>query len=91
VVRELIPHRLVGLAVGDLAERATIDPGQHPPVDDEVIDALGECMVQAAHGHVLRQRGEIGVGGLAIVQVSPDPIARLDGPTARRRSSATPW
>jgi hypothetical protein len=36
VVRNVIPHRCVGLAVGDLAERAAIDPGHDPPVDDEV-------------------------------------------------------
>jgi hypothetical protein len=40
VVGELIPHRFVGLAVGDVAEGRAIDPGHDPLVDDEVIDEL---------------------------------------------------
>jgi hypothetical protein len=64
VVGELVPDGFIGLAVSDLAERGAIDPGQHPPVDDEVIDEFGERVVPAAEGHVLRQRGEVGVGGL---------------------------
>jgi len=80
VVEELSPHRFVGLAVGHLAEGGAIDPGQDPPVDDDMINELGEFIVPAADRHVLRQRGEIGVGGLAIVQVSPDPVPRLIEP-----------
>jgi hypothetical protein len=75
VVGELIPDRLVGLAVGDVPERGAIDPGQHPPVDDEVVDELGERIVSATHGHVLRERGEIRVGGLTIVEVGSHPVA----------------
>jgi hypothetical protein len=70
VVRELIPHRFVSLAGGDLAERAAIHPGQDPLVNHEVIDELGERMIPAADGHVLRHRGEIGVGGLATQSAS---------------------
>jgi hypothetical protein len=77
VVRELIPHRFVGLAEGDLAEGGAIDPGQHPPVDDEVIDELRERIVPATDGHLLRERGEIGIGELAIIEVAPDPVPRL--------------
>ncbi len=77
VVRELIPDGFVGLAVGDLAERGAVDLGEDSPVDDEVIDELGERMIPAADQHVLRQRGQVRVGGLAIVEVGPDPIAWL--------------
>jgi hypothetical protein len=75
VVRELIPHPLVSLAVGDLAEGRAINPGQNPPVDDDMVNELGERVVPAAHGHLLRQRGEIGVGGVAIVQVGPHSVS----------------
>jgi hypothetical protein len=77
VVGEPISDRLVGLAVGDVAERGAIDPGQHPPVDDEVVGELGDGMIPAADGPVLRPRGAIGVGRLAIIQVGPDPVVRL--------------
>jgi hypothetical protein len=80
VIRDLIPHGFVLLAVGDLAKRGAIDPGQDPPVDDEVIDELGERVVVAAHRHLLRQCGEIGVGGLAIIEVCPDPVVWLIEP-----------
>jgi hypothetical protein len=35
----VIPHGFVRLAGGDLAEERAIDAGQHPSVDDDVIDA----------------------------------------------------
>jgi len=85
VVGELIPHRFVGLTVGDVAERRAIDPGQEPPVDHEVIDELGERMVPAAHGHVLRERGEIGIGWLAIIEVSPDTVVCSSDACASKR------
>jgi hypothetical protein len=77
VVGELIPDGFVGLAVGHLAEGAAIDPGQDPPVDDEVVDELRERIVPTADRHLLREHGEIGVGGLTIVQVGPDLVVRL--------------
>ena len=77
VVGEFCPHGCVGLAVGDLAKGAAIHLRQDPPVDDEVIDELREHVVAAAHGHLLRERGEIGVRGLAIIQVGPDVVIRL--------------
>ena len=46
--RELIPHRLILLAVGHMAERDAIDPGQDPPVSDEMINELGERVVPSA-------------------------------------------
>jgi hypothetical protein len=65
MVGELIPHRLIRLSGGDVTEGRAIDPGQDPPVDNDVIDKLGERIVPAADGHVLRDRREVGVGGLA--------------------------
>jgi hypothetical protein len=76
VVRDLFPYRSVRLAVGDMAERGAIDPGQHPPVDDDVIDELSECVVPAADRHVLRDRGEVGVGRLAIVALGLHLVMR---------------
>jgi hypothetical protein len=78
VVGELIPHGFVSLAVRDLTKGAAIDPGHDPPVDDEVVDELGEPVVPAADGHVLREHHEIRVGGLAVVEVAPDLIIRPD-------------
>jgi hypothetical protein len=65
VVRKLIPDGFVGLAVGNVAEGGPIDPGQDSLVDTDVIDDLGKRIVPAAHGHLLRERGKVGVGGLA--------------------------
>jgi hypothetical protein len=76
VVGELIPHGFVGLPRGELAKRATIDPGHYPSVDDDVIDELGEHIVPAAHGHILCECHEVGVGWLAIVEVDPDLVVR---------------
>jgi hypothetical protein len=63
-----------------VTKRGAIDPGQDPPVDDEVIDELGERIIPATDGHLLRQRGEIGGSGLAVVEVGPDPVVRLGEP-----------
>jgi hypothetical protein len=76
-VGDVLPDACVGLAIGDVAERSAIDPGQDPPVDDEVIDAFGKRVVPAADGHLLRPCGEIGVGGLAIIEVGPDAVVWL--------------
>jgi hypothetical protein len=80
VIGELVPHRFVGLPVGDLPGRAAIDPGQRPRIDDNVINELREGIVPAAHGHLLRECGEIGVGRLAVVELGPDAVARLIEP-----------
>jgi hypothetical protein len=77
VVGVLIPDGFIGLAVGHPAEAGTIDPGQDPPVDNNVINKLRERLVVAAHRQLLRQRGEIGVGGRAIIEVGPDLVVRL--------------
>jgi len=77
VVGELVLDRLIGLALGDLAEGGTVDPGQLPPVDDDVVDALGEGVIPAADRHVLGQRGEVGVRRLAVVEVGPDSLIGL--------------
>jgi hypothetical protein len=42
-----------------------------------VINELREHVVPAADGHVLRHSGEIGVGGLAIVEVGPHLVVQL--------------
>jgi hypothetical protein len=80
VVRELISHRLVGLAVGDLMEGHPINPGQDPPVADDVTDKLGERVVPATDGHALPERGEIGVERIANVEIGPDPVDGLIEP-----------
>ena len=77
VVRELVPHRRIRLAVGDLAEGGAVDPGPHPPLDDDVVDELGEGVVPAADRHVPGQRGEVGVDRLAVVEVGPHPVVGL--------------
>jgi hypothetical protein len=77
VIRELIPDGLVRLAVGHLPERAAVHPGHHPRVNDDMVNKLRERVVPAAHRHVLSERGEIRIGPFAVIQVGPDPIARL--------------
>jgi hypothetical protein len=67
VVGNLISDGFVGLAVSDLTEGRAIDQGQDPPLDDNIINELGERIVPAADGHLLSERGEIGVRRLAIV------------------------
>jgi hypothetical protein len=71
VVGELIPDGFVGLPIGDLAERGAIDPGHHPTLDNNMIDEFHERIVPATDGHLLRQRGEIGVGPLAAASIQP--------------------
>jgi hypothetical protein len=77
VVGELIPHGCIGLAVRDLAERRAVDPGQDAPVDDDVINKSGKRVVPAGDGHVLCQRGEVGVGRVAVVEIRPHLVMGL--------------
>jgi hypothetical protein len=71
VIREFFPDGCVGLAVSHVAKGGAIDPGHHPPVDDDVVNEVGKWVVPTADGHVLRHRREVGVSGLAIVQLGP--------------------
>jgi hypothetical protein len=83
VVRELIPDSFVGLVVDDLAQRAAIDPGHHPPIDHNMVNKFREGRVSTAHGHLLREPGEIGLSGLAIIHVGPDLIMELIEPAVQ--------
>jgi hypothetical protein len=42
-----------------------------------VIDELRKFVVPATDGHVLRHGGEVGLGGLAVIELGPDPATRL--------------
>jgi hypothetical protein len=83
VVRDLIPDRFISLSVGDMTEGGAIHPAQDPRVDDNVINELGKRIIAATDGHVLRERGEVGIGGLAIIQVGPDLVVRLGEPAVK--------
>lgn len=50
VVRDLIPDRFVGLAVGHMAERRAIHSGHYPPVDDDVVNKFGNVLSRQLMG-----------------------------------------
>jgi hypothetical protein len=75
MVGNLVPDRLVGLTKCHVTKRRAIGERDGPLVEHDVIDEFNERVLLATDRHVLRDRSEVRIGGLCVIELCPDGVA----------------